>query len=221
MKCASTGLWVISALGLGLVAVPVAAGGRAEQGFYVGGGFGQSVFQTESVSDLESDLAGAGITGSIDVDDTDTAWKLFGGYQFFKHLAVEGAYVDLGELKADINVTAPLPVTGSAKFEATGFQVAAVGTYPFANGFGIFGKLGLMYWDVETEVTATSGVASASASASETGLDPIAGVGARYQFQNNVGIRVEWERYFSVGDEEETDEGDIDFFSAGVYYLFE
>jgi OOP family OmpA-OmpF porin len=39
-------------------------------------------------------------TGTTSCDDGDTAWKVFGGYQFNRHFALEAGYANLGEATA-------------------------------------------------------------------------------------------------------------------------
>jgi len=68
-----------------------------ESGGYFGGNIGraQADIDEEKIVD---DLASAGITQtSIDEDERDTGYKLFGGYRFNKYWALEGGYFDLGE----------------------------------------------------------------------------------------------------------------------------
>ena len=57
--------------------------------FYAGVGIGQSK--------AKDWCSGA---GGISCDDKDTAWKVFGGYQFSRNFAAEFGYVKLGEFNA-------------------------------------------------------------------------------------------------------------------------
>ena len=102
------------ALALGIAITPAAV--QAE-GWYAGAGFGQSKVDVDCDLDI-----------SCSANDTATAWKLFGGYQFQRNFAVEFGYVDLG--KATLSGTDSVLGTTSASFEATGFNVAAVGFLP-------------------------------------------------------------------------------------------
>lgn len=95
-------------------------------GFYAGGSVGRT-----SV-DVCSKL-GSGLTSC---DDTDSGFKLFGGYKFNQNFGAEVGFVDLGEIKA----TGP---GGTARLETDGLQAAAVGAFPINPQFDVFGKLGL------------------------------------------------------------------------------
>lgn len=77
---------------------------------YIGAGAGITT------SDLCNGISGPG----VNCDDEDTGLKIFGGYKFTPNFAVEGAWIDLGEVSA----SGP---GGSATAEADGFQIAAVG----------------------------------------------------------------------------------------------
>lgn len=147
-----------------------------------------------------------GFPGSC--DDDDTAWKVYGGYQFTKNWGVEFGYVDFGEIKGTV------PAVGTIKTEADGWTLSGVGTLPFSNNFSGFAKLGIIRADVDTKVT---GVFAGSASDSST--DWTFGLGVKYDFTQNVGLRVEWEKFNNLGDSS-TGEGDIDLISLGLVFKF-
>jgi OOP family OmpA-OmpF porin len=180
-----------------LIAVLLAAAGMAvssasmaqsaEKGFYAGASFGQS----------EAD--GSCPTGfSCDFKDTD--WKIFGGYRFMRHLAVEGFYADHGEITVKSGA-----VTATA--QSSTFGVAAVGILPLGGNFELFGKLGVG----STSVDATASAPGVSAGASDSGSDVLYGVGALYNFTRNLGVRAEYERY---------NDSEINVLSIGVQYRF-
>ncbi len=146
------------------LALPLAAHAGAESGIYLGAGLGDT-----------------NIKGPLDGDDLNfdsTGYKLFLGYNFgvipLVDLAVEGAYVNLGEETA-----------GDTKFEQTswnGFGLAGLSFGPF----GIFAKAGMAAWDTKTKVGGIS--------FDNSGTDPVYGLGARLQF-GRVSGRLEWEYY--------------------------
>ncbi len=188
----------------------------ADTGFYLGGGIGGTkVKDAPSAAELDAELAAGGITASSSVDDTDTGWKVFGGYKFNRYLAVEGSYADLGEVSITSNVTNPPVGTIDIAWEALSMTVAAVGILPLSYGFELFGKGGLQYWDVDL-----GAMPFAAITESETGTDYFYGIGAGYNLTHNIALRAEWERYNNVGDENTTGESDVDMWSAGVQFAF-
>jgi OOP family OmpA-OmpF porin len=170
-----------------------------DTGFYAGLHIGQSKAK-DACEDLTS------------CDDKDTAWKILGGYQFNRHLAVEIGYTDLGEVSAtDLGATVSI--------ESTAFEVVAVGIFPVANQFSVYGKLGMYRGDTDTSVSDPGG----SASGSESNTDLTFGIGVRYDFTRNLGVRAEWQKYSDVSANDldgGTVEADVDVISVGVIWRF-
>lgn len=191
---------------LALIGLALAAGALApnvalaqSSGVYLGGGIGQS-----KARDGCGALGGIGFTGSC--DDTDTAWKIFGGYQINPNFAIEAGYVDLGKFRAS-----GLGLTAESK--AKTWLLDAVGILPLANNFSVLGKAGLHRWDADTRVVS-------GASASDKGTDFTFGFGAGYEFNPNLGLRLEWERFQKVGRDATTGKSDVDLLSLGLRYRF-
>jgi len=174
------------------------AANQASAQAFAGGSIGQS--------DIDDEVA-AGLITAGTVDGKDTAWKIFGGYMFNRHFGVEGAYVNLGEASYSGNFFGS-PVTGG-KVEVTGFNVAALGSYPINEQFSVFGKIGLFLWDAEASDT-TGGVPF---SAKEDGTDLSFGVGLGYNFTRNLGVRLEWEMF-------EAADADATLLSIGIAWRF-
>lgn len=169
-------------------------------GFYVGGGAGHT-----DQKDACDDIVGS-------CDETDTGWKLFIGYQFNPYISAEGGYVDLGESDASVTV---LGIPISAEAEVDGFFLSGLLAWPINDTFSVFGKLGVIAWDVDVDASG-GGV---SVSDDESGTDALFGVGAQYDFTNNFGIRAEWERYNNIGDSD-IGNTDIDFISGSIIFNF-
>lgn len=174
-----------------------------DPGFYIGGALGQSSFDVECA-------------GTTSCDDSDSSWKIFGGYHFNKHFAVEFGYADLGQTTASVPVP---PFNVNIAFETTVWDLVAVGSLPIADRFSIFGKAGLYMADTEVNGSA-AGLGSVSESDNNTDL--IYGIGARFDFTRNLGVRLEWQRYQDVGGEffGVTAETDVDVISAAVIWKF-
>jgi OmpA-OmpF porin, OOP family len=165
---------------------------------FVGGSFGQS--------DIDEEVT-TGLIDSGTVDGKDTGWKIFGGYMFNRHFGVEAAYVNLGEVSYS-GTFGGFPVT-DGKIEVTGFNIAALGSYPISEQFSVFGKLGLFMWDAEASDT-TGG---APFSDTADGTDVSFGVGVSYNFTRNLGLRAEWEMF-------KTNEADATLLSIGAVWRF-
>jgi len=188
---------------------------QAPSKFYAGASLGQSKFKGACDSD-------AGVT-LTNCKDSDTAWKIFGGYQITPQLAVEVGYNDFGRISSDASaVVGGSTFAGNAKIDATAFELTGVGSLPLGHQFSLYGKLGVYYAKTESSADirqTTAPFASASASASDHNSKFTFGAGARYDVTKNIGIRAEWQRYNKVGSSN-TGEGDIDVLSIGGLYRF-
>lgn len=140
----------------------------ADSGFYAGGGAGRS---------------------SVDVgayDDEDSTFSLFGGYQFTANFALEGGYLDLGEIESGAN---------GANLDADSFHLVAVGMLPLSDAFALYAKAGVHRWNAETALPVLDG--------NDSGSDPTYGVGAQYRFNERFSLRLDLSRF-------ELDEVDAD-----------
>jgi hypothetical protein len=145
---------------------------------------------------------GGALLGNIDCP-TANGWKVFGGYNVAQHLAVEGAYIDLGEASTagvipvipGVNKVAnPMALATTA----TGLNVAGVASVDATEEVKLFGKAGMMLWDKETAAT-VSNVGAAATTVSQTtktdGVDLSLGAGAEYKVNDNWGVRGEVEHF--------------------------
>ena len=142
------------------------------------------------------------------------AWRIFGGYQFHKNIAVELGYADLGSVEAS-GVVLGVPVT--AEIETKAWDLVAVGILPLNEQFSLHAKAGIARWDLDTTASA---VGLGAVSISENGTDFTFGFGGQFNFTKNVGARVEWQRYNDVGDSGTTGQSDFDVISASVLFMF-
>ena len=204
---------------LGLVALSVIAGSfavAADSGWYVGSNIGQSRAKIDDPK-ITSGLLGAGFaTTSITDDDRHVGFKLFGGYQFNRHFALEGGYFDLGEFGFTASTTPAGTLHGDVKLK--GVNLDAVGILPFTQKFSGFGRVGVNYADVKDTFGGTGSVNVISPNRSKRAANYKFGVGLEYDFIESLGMRAEAERYRindGVGNK-----GDIDLISLGLVYRF-
>ena len=193
-----------------------------ENPWYVGAGIGLADIDVDA-DDYDRDLAKRGYTTSSSLDDTDTGWKLFGGYRFTRNWAVEGAYVDLGDVTSKTKVkdgpagfTAQDFVNTAARvhpYSVDGFTLSGVGTWPVNEKFSLFAKLGIFNWEADIKVECVGCGSSVRKPDDESGTDWTAGIGAGYDINDEFGLRLEFERYA-------TDRDDVNFFSVSGLYRF-
>jgi OOP family OmpA-OmpF porin len=161
--------------GLAVLGLLAGASAYAEQapGFYAGVGIGQATLE---VDDLDF----------VDFDASDTAFKVFGGYNFNANFAAEVSYFDGGAPSENLDFGGGF--TGSIDGELTGLNFSAVGRIPVTQSFAIFGKLGYASYDVK----ATARIDDISESGSDSGNDLSYGAGVAFSF-GQFDLRGEYE----------------------------
>ena len=183
---------IITGITAALVALPAVA---QEPGWYAGISIGQSKFNNQC----------DGLPSGASCDENTTTYKLVGGYQFTRSLALELGYSpELAKASASgFGVTADL--------KASAVELVAIPSVPLGD-FSLFAKLG--FYAAETKGSSNVGVSASDSNAGWT-----AGLGAGYSFTKNLSARLEWQRYDQVGGDN-TGKADVDAFNLGLLYRF-
>jgi OOP family OmpA-OmpF porin len=197
-----------------------------DQSFYAGLGIGRSSADVTEIS--RQDILDSGFTSLNNFQSgsskSDTAWKLYGGYRFNPYVAAELFYANLGKFSRNADGSGATASSSSVNFslnselKITGFGVAALLGAPLSEQWDVFAKPGLLYWDAKRTSTTTAAGASQSGSVSKSGTSPSLGVGTRYAFSDKLSARLEWERYFDVGDKNTTDKSNVNLFALSVQF---
>ncbi len=194
-------------------------------GPYVGAGGGVSMFANTNPdeNDLQTELTNAGITGTVDLDTTDVAFKIYGGYTWISPLgpvdrqSVEISYMHLGSIEGTANITAPAAVTINLEEEVQGVGLDWVGHFDLTPDFSGLVKAGVFYWSADYDLSVTSGAATYNRNGDDTGLSPMVGLGAEYKLGSNFMLRGEWEYIHDAGDKTSTGEASPNVFTlSGV-----
>jgi OOP family OmpA-OmpF porin len=165
-----------------------------ESGAYLGGALGQAKFK-EWCSVAPGDVL-------LACEDTDTGWKLLGGYRFNRYAAIEATYINWG--KATGTLGGP---TRDISAEQTSMGIAAVGSLELGPQFSVFGKLGFL--QTEQEIKRSTATQTTTVDADETELHY--GLGVKYRFAADWAARAEWER---------TEKLKVEMLSIGAEYRF-
>lgn len=183
---------------IALFNLPAAA---QDAGFYFGGAVGQS---KTDIDPAPFTALGATVTRN---DEKNSMFRIFGGYDINKHLAIEASYVDLGAFGVSGTIGV-LPFTAFG--DITGYSVAGVGTLPLSERFSLFGSVGLFY----SKVKAQASVAAVAGAAKDSDSDVTAGIGIKYGLSKNWAARLEATHY-GLGDN-----GDAHSYTLGLQYKF-
>lgn len=184
------------ALSAALAFAPLTA--TADSGFYVGGSVGGAT--------IEVDFGDTGIPDfPTEIDEDDTAYKLFAGYKFDLpgiDLGIEGGYVDFGKPDFGVEVA---DVAVDVELDPTGFNLWGIAGIE-AGPIDLFAKLGYIFWDLEASVPGTS------VDESDDGSDIGYGLGVGFGL-GPLQLRGEYEVY-------DIDDADLSMVSLGIAYQF-
>lgn len=193
-------LWI-----LGFVAL-FASSDAAAQGWLAGGSAG-----TAKQYDYE---VGGEITTR---DDTDTGYRVFGGYQFHPTMAVVVSYVDLGKMYYDGPAWGGFTDYLSAKGIDASFLA---GWRPGSQDrFTLFGTLGIFRWQQDVNYTDPSG----NYPYEDKGTSFSYGAGGEVSFGAGAhwGFHFNYQRFMDVGDADNSGhEYDRDLIAVGFDYRF-
>jgi len=184
---------------------------------YVGGSVGKSD-HNQNRGDWSN---GAGFTSSY--DDSDTAYKVFGGYKFNPNFAVEGGYTDMGDYSARITGGGDV---GNAKVKTNSLNVFAVGILPM-DQFSLFAKAGVSRNKSKMDFNSTGVAFNATDSGSKNKTSFAWGIGASYAINKQLSVRVEYEDFGKAGETNsgftvagKTSNSKPRLLSAGLQYAF-
>ena len=207
---------VLGALLTAVAAVNIPVALATDEGWYGGIGIGQSRAKIHDER-ISAGLLGSGFTtNSIQDDDQDAGFRLFGGNKLHRNFAVEAGYFNLGEFGFTANTTPAGTLTGTIKLQ--GVNVDAVGILPLTEKFSALGRVGLTYTEAKDTFRGTGAVTVANPNPNESEGNYKVGLGVQYDFSRALGLRGEWERYRvndAVGNK-----GDVDLLLLSLVYTF-
>jgi len=202
-----------------------------DRGFYWGFDAGQYQYNLDQndldnalVDSLESEGFDV-LSGRSETSEDGFTWGLTLGYQFFRYLAVEAAWVDLGsaEYKASVEVAGDgsiIPLDTKITTDSAGATLSALGILPFASNWQVYGRAGVYFASNDLELRVSSdGFGPPPAEDSDNTQEFYWGLGAGYT-QAHWTLRLEWQQYMDVGDDSTTGETDIDRITLGAIYKF-
>ena len=208
-------LRVLSLAGLGSIA---AASSFAQEGGYFYGGL--SVGQSRAKIDEEritASLLGAGLaTTAMARDETDTAYKLFGGYQLSRNFALEAGYFNLGRFGFKSTTVPAGTLTGQIKLH--GLNLDLVGTLPLTESLSAVARVGAQYASARDTFSGTGAVSVLNPNPSQRAVNYKLGAGLQYEFSPSLLVRAEAERYRindAVGNH-----GDVNMVSVSLVFPF-
>jgi OOP family OmpA-OmpF porin len=185
---------LLVAVGATLACGPVDAGE-----WFLGGALGTSGI--DEVFDLSGTLS--------TLDDSDTSFRFFGGYQFNGYFGLEGGYIDFGQV--GLNFSSGIgPIVASAS--ADGFTLAGIGSVPIGERFSLHARFGAVMWDADSSVR-VGGVSISGDDNDDDGTDAFFGVGFGVRLGKQWDLMADYEQY-------DLDDVEPDVFSVSLRYRF-
>ncbi len=173
-----------------LIAAPALAQDTAH--YYGGVSVGQSKTEVDANGVTRSLLPGVSAASSTN-DEKDTAYKLFGGYQFNRHLAIEGGYFNLGNNRFNA-VTSPAG-TLAGETKAQGLNLDLVGTLPLTERLSALARIGAHHTWSKSSFSGTGAAAAVAGSSKRDDGGYKVGLGLQYELNPSMWLRGEIERY--------------------------
>lgn len=214
-----------TALITSLVLLSAPALAEAKNGFYVGGGMGYSKL---SINEDKLDrLIGDNLPGEVgltnsSVDQNATPYQIFAGWRFMDYVAVELAYLNLGEATYKADLTG-YEGTGAIKgtWSNDGVPLSVLGIWPVSDQFDVFGRVGVYYGSTDLKLRAKddTGTTVETGSIDDSTTQFFGGIGADWNFTEAFTGRAEWQAMPSVGNDD-TGSGNFNNFIFSLIYRF-
>lgn len=207
-------LWSLAAIGcLGAAA----ASAQSDSSYFYGGlSLGQSHARIDEKR-ITAGLLGTGLTTTaMSRDESDTAYKLFGGYQLNRYFGVEAGYFRLGEFGFKATTAPAGTLAGRIKLQGANFDL--VGTWPLTERLAAIGRIGAQYAQARDAFAGTGAVGVLDPNPRKNEVNPKFGVGLQYEVGRSFFVRGEAERYRvndAVGNH-----GGVNVFSVSVVFPF-
>jgi OOP family OmpA-OmpF porin len=182
--------------------------------FYGGLSVGRSQAKIDEARITASLLGGGLSTTAMTRDERDTGYKLFGGYQFNRHVALEGGYFNLGRFGFQSTTVPTGTLNGQIKLQ--GLNLDLVGTLPIAGRLSALGRVGGQYADARDRFSGTGAVSVLNPNPSKRAFNYKFGAGLQYEVTSSLLIRGEAERYRindAVGNH-----GDVNLYSVSLVF---
>ncbi len=166
-----------------------------QSGLYLGIGIGKSHarFKTDDFTAGTPNIAET-------VDNVDTGYKGFIGWQFNRYVAAELAYVSLGRYRYKYTNTANQEAT--VHYDANALALSGVFNIPLSGDFSALLRAGVSANKAErSNLSGDFQTTPAVGRTEKTRASPMGGVGLQYDIARNASVRLEFEYYGNFGEQ--------------------
>jgi OmpA-like transmembrane domain len=214
----------------GSVAAPA---GAAQLGIYAGASYvmaekdsTRSVFENEAFAIYDA-FGFVPQTTTATFDTKDSSYGFVVGWRLTEHIAIEGGYMDLGDVKyrdrsAGVFGEEQAPETWQQNIDSStsGIAVAALGILPLSYRWEVYARGGVLISNSTETLYVSDGIGSDRFRGSKSGADLMAGAGISFSVVEIYNIRLEYQRVFDAGDDATLDEADVDIATLNISVSF-
>jgi OOP family OmpA-OmpF porin len=206
---------------------------QADEGTYIGVGVGHAIQKLDNHSvnlkpllkDKSTNAFEKMVIDNMTIDNANITGdkakgkfggKIYVGYEFNQHFALEAGYNYLnkakitnnGKVKAGarilgISVSDSVPYKSEISLQGHVFSLAAKGTVPVTEDFALFGKLGAALYHARSntqfqfdkEAVMLEKYRAYNDTSKKTVGTPIFGIGAEYKIDKSLALRAEYENF--------------------------
>jgi OOP family OmpA-OmpF porin len=171
------------------------------------------------------------ITPSFDTKDSSYGFVV--GWRFSEHFAVEGGYLDLGDVVYKEHsegeffdptnpANPPIPATVQQNIESgtSGIHISALGILPLTYRWELYARGGVLIANSTADVFITDGQFPQRANTNKSGFDLLAGAGISFSIAEIYNVRLEYQRVFDAGESDTLGAADVDMATLNVTVSF-
>ena len=175
--------------------VALAQSAVPNSGFYVGAGIGKSHarFKTD-------DFTAGNPTIAETVDNVDTGYKAFIGWQFNQYIAAELAYASLG--RYSYKYTNAIGQSSTIHYDTNALALSGVFNIPISGGFSALLRAGVSANKAERSgLDGNLQTVPQVGRTEKTRASLMGGAGLQYDIASNASVRLEFEYYGNFGEQ--------------------
>jgi OmpA-OmpF porin, OOP family len=181
-------------LGLAGLGALLAAPAFAQDTSHFYGGVGAGIARSANDTARTTGVLLPGVdTLSSSSDRNDNAFKVFGGYQINRNIALETGYYSLGKSRFTTQTSPAGSLSGATKVRGLNFDV--VGTMPITEKFAGLARVGAHHAWSEERYSGTGAGAGVSSRSKHNNTNYKVGLGVQYELSPAMWVRGEMERY--------------------------
>ena len=224
---------LIQGIATALILMPIIAS-AAGSGWYIAADVGQSRFSdvAAQADQIVMQIPQLGVQPSS-VTNSDTGYRLTGGFQVNPYLGLEFSFVNFGQATITENNAELLPCgpncfvvmsgTVAARLKAHAWTLAGTGMYPLNDDWSLWAHIGIVNANMNLAINVIPPVASYISSIDESSsgrLTTTYGLGVRWIFSDHWSARLGWDQYRNLGNSNTIGEYTVNLDSIGIVYRF-